>query len=257
MSATAIQRLLAWAIALTLVALPVVGLLNGWYAADRWPVRQLELQAEFANVSAEQIRAAAAPAIGIGFFAVDLAGVQKSVAQLPWVEKVEARKRWPDTLVLRVYEQRPYAHWGREQLINREGRLFQVPGASEIQSLPRLDGPDERINDVVAFYNDVLAEANGSGLNVAGVSLSARGSWTVHLDSGADIVVGNEHAHERLRRFLQMYPRVAGSGRGAFEYVDLRYSNGFAMKWPGVQAAVPASAPPPPASPVPPPVEDA
>jgi cell division protein FtsQ len=254
MSATAIQRLLAWAIALTLVALPVVGLLNGWYAADRWPVRQLELQAEFANVSAEQIRTAAAPAIGVGFFAVDLAGVQKSVAQLPWVEKVEARKRWPDTLVLRIYEQRPYAHWGSTMLINREGQLFQVPGASEIQSLPRLDGPDERIGDVIAFHNDVLTEANGSGLHVTGVSLSARGSWTVHLDSGASIIVGNEHAQERLRRFLQMYPRVAASGRGAFEYVDLRYSNGFAMKWPG--DAEPAS-PPPPANPAPAPVEDA
>jgi cell division protein FtsQ len=256
MSATAIQRLLAWAIALTLVALPVVGLLNGWYAADRWPVRQLELQAEFANVSAEQIRTAAAPAIGVGFFAVDLAGVQKSVSQLPWVEKVEARKRWPDTLVLRIYEQRPYAHWGGQMLINRDGQLFQVPGASEIQGLPRLDGPDERIGEVIAFHNEVLAEASGSGLAVSGVSLSARGSWTVHLDSGASIIVGNEHARERLRRFIQMYPRVAASGRGAFEYVDLRYSNGFAMKWPGGDAE-PATAPPAPANPAPAPVEDA
>ncbi|TDR48723.1 cell division protein FtsQ [Tahibacter aquaticus] len=256
MSASAIQRLIAWGIALTLVALPVVGLLNGWYAADRWPVRQLELQAEFANVSAEQIRAAAAQGMGVGFFAVDLAAVQKSVAQLPWVEKVEARKRWPDTLVLRVYEQRPYAHWGSERLLNRDGQLFQVPGASDIQSLPRLDGPDERIAEVIQFHNEVLAEAGRSGLRIAGVSLSARGSWTVHLDSGADIVVGNEHAHERLRRFLQMYPRVAGSGQGAFEYVDLRYSNGFAMKWPGQAATVP---PPPPAPAIPDPatVEDA
>ncbi|MBL8297690.1 MAG: cell division protein FtsQ/DivIB [Rhodanobacteraceae bacterium] len=255
MSAAAIQRVLAWGIALTLVALPVVGLLNGWYAADRWPVRQLELQAEFANVSAEQIRTAAAPAIGVGFFAVDLAGVQKSVAQLPWVEKVEARKRWPDTLVLRVYEQRPYAHWGGDRLINAEAQLFQVPGASEIQGLPRLSGPDERIGDVMAFYREALAQAGGSGLQVSGVSLSARGSWTVHLDSGASIIVGNEHAPERLLRFLQMYPRVAASGRGAFEYVDLRYSNGFAMKWPGTDA-VPESAPPP-ANPAPVPVEDA
>jgi cell division protein FtsQ len=257
MSAAAIQRLLAWAIALTLVALPVVGLLNGWYAADRWPVRQLELQAEFANVSAEQIRAAAAPAIGIGFFAVDLAGVQKSVAQLPWVEKVEARKRWPDTLVLRVYEQRPYAHWGGERLINREGQLFQVPGASEIQGLPRLDGPDERMQEVIDFHNEIVAEAAGSGLRVSGLSLSARGGWTVHLDSGADIVVGNEHARERLRRFVQMYPRVAGSGRGAFEYVDLRYSNGFAMKWPADPAAAPPALPAPPATHELAPVEDA
>ncbi|MGH8125951.1 MAG: cell division protein FtsQ/DivIB, partial [Rhodanobacteraceae bacterium] len=36
-------RLAAWLIALTLVALPVVGVLQGWFASDRWPVRELQL----------------------------------------------------------------------------------------------------------------------------------------------------------------------------------------------------------------------
>src|SRR5690606_29238321 len=36
-----LPRVLAWGIAVTLVALPIVGVLNGWFAADRWPVRQL------------------------------------------------------------------------------------------------------------------------------------------------------------------------------------------------------------------------
>ena len=34
-------RLLAWCLAIALVALPVVGLLRGWFAASRWPVTQL------------------------------------------------------------------------------------------------------------------------------------------------------------------------------------------------------------------------
>ena len=66
----------------------------------------------------------------------------------------------------------------------------------------------------------------------------------------------SRHARERLRRFLQLYPRVAASGQGAFEYVDLRYSNGFAMKWPG-QDPVPLTPPAPPATPEHVPVEDA
>ena len=90
---------LAWAIALTLVALPVIGVLNGWFAVERWPVRYLQVEAEYNHVSAEQIRAAAAAHLGTGFFALQLEDVRAAVAKLPWVENVEARKRWPDTLV--------------------------------------------------------------------------------------------------------------------------------------------------------------
>ncbi|MEO8671518.1 MAG: cell division protein FtsQ/DivIB [Tahibacter sp.] len=248
-----VLRLTAWAIAVTLVALPLVGLLNGWFAADRWPVRQLQLEAEFANVSAEQIRAAAAPAIGVGFFAVDLIGVQKSVAQLPWVERVEARKRWPDTLVLRVYEQQPYAHWGEDRLVSREGRLFAVPGAMALQGLPQLAGPDERIAEVLRFYAEVQHQTAGTGLLAIGLDLSTRGSWTVTLDGGARIVVGSEDVSARLQRFLHLYSRVAATRAGSFNYVDLRYSNGFAMKWP----TAPPTAPPLPPAVVPPPAGDA
>ena len=54
-------KLIAWGIALTLVALPIVGLLNGWLASDRWPVTKLDVRAEFNHVSAEQIRASVSP----------------------------------------------------------------------------------------------------------------------------------------------------------------------------------------------------
>ncbi len=119
-------KLLAWGIALTLVALPIVGVLNGWFASDRWPVAKLGVRAEFNHVSAEQIRAAAQPLLGDGFFAVKLHEVRAAVARLPWVERVEARKRWPDAIELVVFEQQPYARWGEDRLVNRRGEIFTV-----------------------------------------------------------------------------------------------------------------------------------
>ena len=93
-------RVLAWSIALLLVTLPVVAILNGWLAADRWPIERLRLTAEYQRVSGEQVRTAVASQLGRGFFAVDLAEVQQAVAALPWVERVEVRKRWPDLPIL-------------------------------------------------------------------------------------------------------------------------------------------------------------
>jgi cell division protein FtsQ len=145
-------RLLAWCLAIALVALPVVGVLRGWFAANRWPVTRLTVQAEFKHVGAEQIRAAILPRLGRGFFALDLDAVQKAVAALPWVESVEARKRWPDTLILRVYERQPFARWNDKQLISRQGQVFDAPQDAEAAGLPALRGPDARLAEVVSFY---------------------------------------------------------------------------------------------------------
>ena len=46
--------------------------------------------------AATGVRAAVLPQVQRGFFAVDLKEVRAAVSALPWVEKVEVRKRWPD-----------------------------------------------------------------------------------------------------------------------------------------------------------------
>lgn len=239
------MKSLAWAIALALISLPIIGVLNGWFASERWPVRHIELRAEYQHVSAEQIRAAVAIHLERGFFAVELADVQSAVAQLPWVERVEARKRWPDTLSLVVYERQPYARWGIDRLISRQGELFTVPGTESMQGLPRLSGPDARLREVMRFYEDCLREFSGSGLSVAAVDLSPRGSWQLTLANGAEIAVGRKDALPHLRRFLDVWPSLAAGHGVSPSYIDLRYENGFALRWARPAAPGPLSLPAP------------
>ena len=231
-------RLAAWCLAIALVALPVVGLLRGWFAADRWPVTQLTVQAEFKHVTAAEIRTVVLPRLGKGFFALDLDAVQKAVAALPWVESVEARKRWPDTLQLRIYERQPFARWNDRQLISRQGRVFDAPGVDQLTALPGLSGPDARLAEVVSFYADVSKAFAGTHLRINGVALTERGSWSVTTGSGARIVIGDrEQAGRRLHRFLDVYPQLIAGHADGFVYADLRYTNGFAVRWPDAAGA--------------------
>lgn len=237
-------RLAAWCLAIALIALPVVGLLRGWFAADRWPVTQLTVQAEFKHVTAAEIRAAVLPRLGKGFFALDLDAVQKAVAALPWVESVEARKRWPDTLQLRIYERQPFARWNDKQLISRQGRVFDAPGAEQLTALPGLSGPDARLAEVVSFYADVSKAFAGTHLRINGVALTERGSWSVTTGSGARIVIGDrEQAGRRLHRFLDVYPQLIAGHADGFVYADLRYTNGFAVRWPDAAGATAGGSP--------------
>jgi len=238
-------RLAVWCLAIALVALPIVGVLCGWFAAGRWPVTRLTVQSEFRHVGAQQIRAAVLPRLGKGFFALDLGAVRQAVAALPWVESVEASKRWPDTLLLRVYEREPFARWNGDRLISRQGELFKVPHADAFTDLPDLRGPDARMPEVVGFYADVLKAFVGTHLAITGVTLSDRGSWSLATATGARIVLGDrEQAGARLRRFLAVYPQVAAGHGDGFVYADLRYTNGFAVKWPPPAAAAQAGGSP-------------
>lgn len=242
-------RVLAWMLAITLIALPIVGVLQGWFAADRWPVRQLQVHGELTHVSGDELKKAVAPSLRAGFFALDLDRVRDAVATLPWVSQVEARKRWPDTLELRVSELHPIAHWGEGRLLGEDNRLFVVPGADSVPNLPHLSGPDDRVAEVLAFYAESRRALAPFRLRVDSVELSERGSWMLTLANGASIVIGRDMPEQRLARFIAVMPKLLSGHATGFVYADLRYSNGFALKW--------ADAPATPTTPTPKPTPDA
>jgi len=82
---------------------------------------------------------------------------------------------------------------------------------------------------VMSYATSRLGLSRGLILN--GVRLSGRGSWTLTLTGGAQILLGDEHVDEHLQRFLAVLPRVGADHTGGFQRADLRYSNGFAILW--------------------------
>ena len=241
-------RLLAWVLAVALVALPVVAVVNGWVGGDKWPLRTLRVQGELRRVDQARLRATVLPYAKRGFFAVELDRVQDAVGKLPWVERAEVRKHWPDVLEIRLSEHRPFARWGKDMLLSEEGRLFAAGNVQVPPGLPLLDGPESRVADVVALYNQArerLATAGG----VRGVAMDRRGSWSITLADGTDVVLGRNDPEARLERFAPMLPKLASQHPGQkLVRADLRYTNGFSLTWAGLPkagAAAPVAPPVP------------
>jgi len=226
-----VLRSLAWLLALALLALPVVAVVEGWMGGEHWPLRTLRVQGALARVDRAQLQAAVLPHARRGFFAVDLGAIQRTVDALPWVERAEVRKHWPDVLEVRIVEHRPFARWGEQQLLSEHGRLFPVGKLQAPAGLPLLDGPEGRVPEVVALYNQAreqLADAGG----VLGVALDRRGSWSITLRDGTRVVLGRSDPGARLARFAPMLPQLAAQNpHRRLVRADLRYTNGFALTW--------------------------
>lgn len=226
----ALLRIAAWTFAIGLVAFPAIAVVNGWIGGQRWPMRHLAVTAKFEQVSDAQVRAVVLPYVTRGFFAVDLESIRTRLTALPWVRKVEVRKRWPDRLEVAIDEYQPLARWGKDRMLSENGELFPAPAVVS-PALPVFVGDDARASDMMSFYSQAQPLFLAIGLQVDRVNLSARGSWSLALSDGTEVEVGRGETQARLQRFARMLPRLRQADARPLLRADLRYTNGFALTW--------------------------
>ena len=195
---------------------------------QRFPVSSVEIKGALKNTTRTQIEAAL-PRAGGNFFAVDLAEVRAGVERLPWVRHVAVRRVWPGRLEVIVEEHVALARWGDDALVNLQGEKFY---AKTRDALPSFVAPAGTAAEVARRYRRFSEIVAPLGMRVDRVVLSARHAWQLRLANGVHVMLGRDGdmAEERLRKFVEAYP--AASAGKKYEYVDLRYPNGFALRLP-------------------------
>ncbi|PJJ98803.1 cell division protein FtsQ [Lysobacteraceae bacterium NML75-0749] len=230
---SALTRILGIVLAIAVIALPVVAVMQGWLGAERFALTRLQVTSEFRHVNAAQLQQTLKPYAAQGFFAVRLKEAQQAVEQLPWVEQAEISKQWPDVLKVKIVEHRPFALWDEDWLLSERGNLYPraVMGDALPAGLPQLGGDRHRVQEVVTLYNLSRQLFAAAGLDVTGLRLDARGSWSIHFDNGLEVMVGRHDAELRIRRFAQLLPQLIAPPGKTLQRADLRYANGFALRW--------------------------
>lgn len=239
----AFLRIAGILIAIALIALPVVAVVNGWIGAERFPLTKLRVSSDARHVDDAALQKLLAPYARQGFFAVRLGDAQTALARLPWVEEAEVSKRWPDVLEVHIREHRPLALWDETLLLSERGRLYprSVMGNALPKGLPQLGGDARRVAEVLAFYNQSRELFAPLGLGVRELRQDARGSWSLRLSDGVQVIVGRFDAESRVRRFAGLLPKLIAPEGRVLQRADLRYANGFALKW--SEAASPLALP--------------
>jgi cell division protein FtsQ len=205
---------------------------RGIITQEQWPVKWLEVDGAFERVSAEQIRASLVPVSAGSYFTVDLESIHEAAYRQPWVESITVQKIWPDTIKVQVKEFMPAAHWTGDRLISSSGEIFEVAGARDIQGLPFLSGPDEQLELVFSNWNEFNNELHAAGLEIELIRLDPRGSWHLQLVNGTEVELGRDDTRLRLQRLIGSWTGLMNGKDMAPLAVDLRYTNGFAVRWP-------------------------
>ena len=229
----AFLRIAGILLAIAVIVLPVVAVVNGWIGTERFPLTKLRVASDAKHVDDAELQKVLAPFAKQGFFAVRLDDAQVALAKLPWVEEAEVSKKWPDVLEVHIREHRPLALWDDTLLLSERGRLYprSAMGDALPKGLPQLGGDARRVAEVLSFYNQSRELFAPLGLGVRELRQDARGSWSLRLSDGAQVIVGRQDAESRVRRFAELLPKLIAPEGRALQRADLRYANGFALKW--------------------------
>ena len=213
------------------VLLASAGLMHWTQDPQSLPMRQLQIEGTLRYLSQEELQAQVGPHVRGGFFNVDVVAIQRVAQELDWVDRVSVRRVWPDTLRLHVQEQQPLARWGDGALLNQRGERFDAAGREVPDTLPRLQGPAGREAALLARHQELSALLASAGLQVVRLGQDERRALELTLDTGVRMQLGRTDATARVKRFLRAYPSLVTSREESLQHVDLRYSNGFAVRW--------------------------
>jgi len=227
------MRLLGRALITLLLALVVTG---GW-VGGRWlldptnlPLRRIELLGTLEHTPRDELKAALTQFTGGSFLQVPVARVRSVLEAQPWVARAVVTRRWPDTLQVRVEERRPLVRWNDNQLLDQSGQRF-FGRLQDDADLARLQGPPGSEQVLLESYLQARRQLAAVGLALAELHQDVRGARTLVLRSGPTLLLGRHQFDSRLKRFCAAYRRALTDRAEDIVGVDLRYANGFSVRW--------------------------
>ncbi len=220
-----------WGIAAAIVVALLAGVAALSMVLDQ-PIQRILISGSFQRVSPGDVERAVKDKVrSAGLVSVDLDAVRSAVAQLPWVDTVSVQRGWPRALSVIVVEQVAAARWGENGLLNTRGELFASAATHIPPELARLSGPPGTQGVVAARFLAAQGRLVEAGLHLTALRLDERGAWELDLADGITVRLGSRQVDERFERFMITAVKLITQRADDIGYVDMRYSNGFAIGW--------------------------
>ena len=220
------------------IALAVLAAVTLTAAAVLWafdqPIETVSVAGRFQRVAPVDVeRVVKSQVHGEGLLSVNLAAVRRAIHTLPWVDAVSVQRAWPRGLDVLVIEQTAAARWGERGLLNTRGELFATDERHIPPELAQLEGPPGKESLVAQRYLATEGRLMQAGLRLTAMRLDARGAWEFDLANGVTVRLGRRQVDERFEKFMSTALKLVTQRGEDIAYVDMRYTNGFAIGWRG------------------------
>jgi cell division protein FtsQ len=231
-----------WMLVAVLVAAVVLSLLS---RSPYFTLKAIVVEGQTTHHNPLTLRANVAPRLSGNFFSIDLQETKGVFESLPWVRQAVVKREFPNKLRVVLQEHQLAGLWGRDseyQMLNTQGEVFEAnPADADMSDPPHFFGPREQSPLVLQFYRGLNAQLKPHDMAIEELELTGHGSWRATLDTGTVMELGRgdlTQITQRTQAFLDTATQATSQwGRKVnrdIETVDLRHSNGYAIKLKGV-----------------------
>jgi cell division protein FtsQ len=213
------------------VALLLAGLIGFALAKAGGVPMRMELYGEMGAINSEQVRELAAASLSGGFFALKETVLEAQLKTLPWVKAAQVERLWPDRVAVHLKSYQPLARWGQSAVLATDGSLIWP------QEIPQLDlhivGPE---NQAAAVFQDLAVVQRGipTSWHLQRWQVSSTGDRQAAIgidDQSVEVEFGREPVAEKFKLLTELVLPVLKPRLSELAAVDLRYRNGFAVRW--------------------------
>ena len=210
----------------------IVTMVSNWIQKPKnLMIQSVEVQGDLKYLDKAALQPIIKPFMKTNLYLLDKKGLEEEIEFNHWVYSASLTSIWPDKLVIKIHEQQPIAFWGRDGMVNEFGEVIDVDLPLQRKRLPTLYSPFDKGREMVESYVKIRKWMENFPVDIVEFTEDRRGSWLLKLANGIKIKVGRQEHKRRLRRFIVGYSNQLVDQEKKIDTVDLRYTNGFSVKW--------------------------
>jgi len=209
----------------------VVGVYQWIQNPENLTIESVEVTGDLKILNKKQLQPLIEEYTKTNLYLLDEDNLEKSIEENPWVNTVSLIQKWPNKLVIRIHEQKAVAHWGETEMLAENGEIIKASLSTKNSDLPLLHSPNGKGRKMAAGFLKIRKMMKGFPVKLVEFKEDTRGSWKIKLENGMTLKIGREHQEKRLKRFMIAYQESLNQVIDKINIVDLRYTNGFAVKW--------------------------
>ena len=190
-----------------------------------YPIEEVEITSTTSNYDTEKINDIVASIQGQDLLSLDLSDIKKSIRSDDWIRDVEIKKSFPDTLEIIIIPQQPFAVYN-SKLMMMDGTVIGAP------SLP-LDLPIivDHTNDSLSSMNTMILTdklLQKIDLDIKKVEIH---DSLIKVFTSTNMLISDRVNYEvNLNRLVISFQDLKKLFKREIKSIDMRYSNGFAIK---------------------------
>ena len=190
-----------------------------------YPIEEVEITSTTSNYDTKKINDIVASIQGQDLLSLDLSDIKKSISSDDWIRDVEIKKSFPDTLEIIIIPQQPFAIYNSKVMM-MDGTVIGAP-------LPQLDLPIivDHTNDSLSsmktmILTDKLLQKIDLDINKVEIHDSL-----IKVFTSSNILISDRVNYEvNLNRLVITFQDLKKLFKREIKSIDMRYSNGFAIK---------------------------